>query len=422
MASLLSAVIAALSPALPGWTDNLRESSFRGVPFVVDAAGGKGGRRKVVHQFPLRDRPFIEDLGQEANQFRVTAWVAGDDYLQQSLDVLSALQDHDDAAIFVHPWRGEVRCQAGLLSYSENKARGGYCEFEIEFHVDGAGPASPVAQADTASQLLSGIGSALKVGLAAYQDASLIAQHPALLIPFAAGLLGLAASALTGLAPSLLTAVAGTAATIAASVADDAATATAVQTVFQAAATAAIAAATPADPTDDPVLGNPVTIVPGTDLTGGLAALATWGNNLPVPANAIQAAQQLLIQSLIQSNALIAVLTVYASIDWTSSNAAIAARQQAQAMLDAQTGLAAETGQDALYRALQAVGGQALNDLITRAQALPSIVPFSLRASQGALVLAQRWYRDASRADQLVALNDAPDPMFMPFAGQRFAA
>src|ERR1700761_157028 len=107
----MSGALLGISAGLAGltsWRNNLRPSSFRGVPFYVDDAAGSGGRRKGPHEFPPRATPHIEDLGQAANKYRVRAWVVGDNYLQESNDLISACQDYDTPAIFVNPWRGEI--------------------------------------------------------------------------------------------------------------------------------------------------------------------------------------------------------------------------------------------------------------------------------------------------------------------------
>lgn len=421
MSGALTAVLGAIS-ALTSWRNNLVPSSFRGVPFYVDNAGGSGGRRLVTHEYALRNAPSIEDLGKAANRYRVRAFVVGDDYLAESNDLLDALQEHDDAAIFVHPWRGPIMCRAGLISWHEDKDEGGYCAFDIEFAVDNGGLPSPTAQVDTASTLLAGVASMLQLGIAAYVTASVIASNPSALLPVMGGLLGGVTAALLGLPAAVIGGLTLAAAAIGADPGDDTATATAIQTVFQAAAQNAITAATPVDQPDDPILGISPLLAPAADPSGGLAALATWGNTLPVPADPTQAAQQGAVQALVQGQAVMAVLTVYASIDWPSSNAATAARAQVQSMIDAQLDLAADQGQDDLYRGWQAISGQAMQDLITRAQALPSLISYTNQASLPSLMLAYRWYQDADRADELDALNDVPDPMFMPFAGVRLSA
>jgi hypothetical protein len=414
--------LARLAADLTSWRNSLRPSSFRGVPFYVDEATGSGGRRKVVNEYPQREVPYIEDLGKLANKFRVRAFVVGDDYLANSDALIAACQDFDTAAILVHPWRGEIRCSAGLVSWTESKDKGGHCAIDIDFHVDPGGLPSPTSEVDTSSRLLASLGSLLQQGLAAYQAISLMVQYPQLLIGFAAGVLGSAAGSLLGLPGGIGDGLESAIALLAASPADDFATATAVQTVFQGAALNAIAAATPPDQPDDPVAGLSPLLTPAADPSGGLAVLTTWGNDLPLPMNPILAAQQGALVGLVQAQAVMAVLAVYASIDWPSSQAATAARVQVQTMLDAQIDLAAAQGQDDLYRGWQAVSALAMRDLIVRAQALPALVEFTTLASMPSLVLAYRWYQDGGRGDELDLLNDVPDPMFMPLAGVRLAA
>jgi hypothetical protein len=68
----------------------------------------------------------------------------------------------------------------------------------------------------------------------------------------------------------------------------------------------------------------------------------------------------------------VAVLAaVYAGIDWTSANAAVAARDQLAGLMEDRTAGAAAAGQDALYAAWQALESIALQDLAQRVQQLP---------------------------------------------------
>jgi prophage DNA circulation protein len=53
-------------------------------------------------------------------------------------------------------------------------------------------------------------------------------------------------------------------------------------------------------------------------------------------------------------------------------------------------------------------------DLATRGAALPASVQINTPAPQPSLVLAQRLYRDPTRADQLVVFADPVHPAFMP--------
>ncbi|KAL6953373.1 hypothetical protein U1Q18_052067 [Sarracenia purpurea var. burkii] len=53
--------------------------SFRGVPFGLYGHSIDTGRRVVVHEFPFRDTPYAEDLGQRARGFSLDMFVVGDD-------------------------------------------------------------------------------------------------------------------------------------------------------------------------------------------------------------------------------------------------------------------------------------------------------------------------------------------------------
>ena len=91
-------------------------------------------------------------------------------------------------------------------------------------------------------------------------------------------------------------------------------------------------------------------------------------------------------------------------------------------LLDARQLAAAAAGQDALFAAWQALGSVALQDLALRAQQLPQLIGYARPRPPVALALAHRLYQDATRASELVALNDAPQPLFMPIIGKAMAA
>ena len=51
-------------------TEQLQKASFRGVPFEVTSASLTAGRRTVVHEYPQRDKPYVEDLGRASRKLR----------------------------------------------------------------------------------------------------------------------------------------------------------------------------------------------------------------------------------------------------------------------------------------------------------------------------------------------------------------
>jgi prophage DNA circulation protein len=412
---------------LTGWRIFVRPASYRGVPFWTEVTEGQGGRRKVVHEFPQRDDPYIEDLGRCAKRHKIAAFVLGDGYMLLRDALISACQDYPDAATLVHPYLGELSCHAGALTYRESQQFGGSAIFDIEFIEDGAQP-SPISGSDTASALLGGLASLQQVLATAYQSVSLVAVDTAFVLTYATTLLQLASTMFVGLPASTVAPVGTLPAAIAATPSVDADTASAVQAAFSACVDAVVAAETaPIVVTDDPVLPTNPILAPPLDPSGGLAALASWGSTLAAPpgvgaVQGAQAQQQAAIVALVQGNAVAAVLAIYAQIDWPTVNDAEAARGQVVALLGAQADTAAAAGQDDLYRAWLAITGLAVQDLIQRVQGLPTQAPYAAPMVLPALTLAGLLYQDASRADELVAMNDVAHPLFMPIAGLRLSA
>jgi prophage DNA circulation protein len=85
-------------------------------------------------------------------------------------------------------------------------------------------------------------------------------------------------------------------------------------------------------------------------------------------------------------------------------------------LLDSLATEAADAGDDASYKVLRAGRAAVVTDLRNRSASLSRIATFKPGASLPALVLAQRYYRDPSRADQLVrqAKDQVVSPLFMP--------
>lgn len=100
------------------FSDQLQPASFRGIPFEVTASGLKIGRRTVVHEYPQKDQPFVEDLGRATRQITITAFVIGDDYIAQAQSLMAELEA-PGSGTFIHPWLGEM--EVTITSISELK-------------------------------------------------------------------------------------------------------------------------------------------------------------------------------------------------------------------------------------------------------------------------------------------------------------
>ena len=100
-------------------------ASFRGVTFFVEASDISAGRRVVTHQYPQRDEPFTEDLGRAARVFSLSAFVLGDDCIEQAQALRDAIEQPGPGTL-VHPEFGELQVIAqpgGSLSFDQARRR-----------------------------------------------------------------------------------------------------------------------------------------------------------------------------------------------------------------------------------------------------------------------------------------------------------
>ena len=99
--------------------DEIDRASFRGVPFYVNKITLAGGQKSVVHEFPLRDSRFVEQLGELPPSFTVDGFVAGEQGVspflptnyRQNVNALKAALTQPDEGVFVHPSLGDFTCR-----------------------------------------------------------------------------------------------------------------------------------------------------------------------------------------------------------------------------------------------------------------------------------------------------------------------
>lgn len=115
------------------WRSQLVDASFRGVPFFVDKATLSVGRRTVVHEFPGRATPLVEDLGRAPRRWQLEMVVIGDQYLARR-DALRLALERPGPGDLVLPTMGTVRAVVeGVSSISESVSEGGVCRVSATF-------------------------------------------------------------------------------------------------------------------------------------------------------------------------------------------------------------------------------------------------------------------------------------------------
>lgn len=116
------------------WRDRLLPASFRGVPFWVDQAKTPVGQKGQLHEYPQRDQPFFERLGQQAKIHDLTAFLVGADCLEQRDNLLKALEE--GSGELVHPWLGRMQVKVGECDMTQTRQDGGLVTFNLKFYPD----------------------------------------------------------------------------------------------------------------------------------------------------------------------------------------------------------------------------------------------------------------------------------------------
>lgn len=120
------------------WMRTWRRASYRGAEFWVDKDEVSTGRRLVVHQFPHRDTPYIEDMGREAGKVQVTAYVASDNALAESQKLYNACERGGAATLQLPEEKLKAQCESCQRAWDKDKQ--GFLAFSLTFWRDGTGP------------------------------------------------------------------------------------------------------------------------------------------------------------------------------------------------------------------------------------------------------------------------------------------
>lgn len=177
----------------PDWKDDLREGSFRGVPFKIRSHKFASGRHNVEHEFPSRDEGNTEDLGGRLPGYQMELYVLGDDYFDQRDALIKAL-DEEGSGELIHPYLGTKTVQVGQYSIQETVDEGRMCRFSVDF--TNAGVAKFPTEAtdafqsifDAADAILDAATAALEIGFSVINTPARVAQAAADLVDAAGDL------------------------------------------------------------------------------------------------------------------------------------------------------------------------------------------------------------------------------------------
>lgn len=122
------------------WLHTLWPASFKSVPFKVERDAEGAGRRIRIHEFPMRDDPYLEDLGELRREFDVLAYVASD-RADMEAAALIAVCAARGAGVLVLPAHGPITVRCLTADRRRDKDRHGYIAIMMRLVREGASSA-----------------------------------------------------------------------------------------------------------------------------------------------------------------------------------------------------------------------------------------------------------------------------------------
>lgn len=410
------------------WKSALRGASFRGVSFWVESDDAEYGRRLVVHEFPNRDAPFTEDMGEKAKHYHVNAYLAGDDVIGLKDDLVTACRKRGPGTL-VLPTDGSVTVRCKSCKRSHHLDRMGYIGFSLEFVESGFGlNAAPLelvaALVDVAA------GSAISQILTSFWSAYSGVQQVGWVVSSAAGYISAAAGAIDAVRSQVtmqpdagadvyqtLTALAGDSGDLARGGID--------RVGFGQAYMGTSPLSGPNDLGQrfvDAVTGIQTGATSEASALAALWQLVDYGRPDPLPASESRsevqdAANITAINGIIRRVALGAVAVAAAEADFGDRETAVMWRARVSEAYERE--LAGVAAGSPLAAALSDVRGKAAVAISQKMASLQPVITVEASAMAPAIVWAYRLTGDARGAGDLIARNRIRHPSYMP---TRFAS
>lgn len=467
--SLLTDIVQIAIDSNKTWQDSLNKASFRGVPFAVYGGDARFGRRLAIHEYPGRDRPYIEDMGRSTRSIRMTGFLVTDSLVYGGGNVL-AQRDALVAAVeryghgqLIHPTLGGLKVSVpnGGLSIVERWDMGRYFEISLTF-IEGGVRIFPTIKASPGSLLdklaaALGLSSVLDFARKVIGGVTAVINAVEGVIKFGKAIVGMVVGVIADFKMLVgrvmrdvrsITSLAGllvgdfgryangnlSSALIQSKKAKSSSTTMAdliaKNTASRAAVDVAMTTLTNAAVNLDAKSGDSFTTAvqavmaaivasvadPGSAITL-LAPLATYTPSAPTGSAVMgqaKAVAQAATGALIRRSALAAIAQVVVDYVPTSYDEAITTMNVVIGLIDAEVLVAGDDGDDETYTALVTLRQAVVQTFTTSGATLPTLETFTFRASMPALVMANRLYQDADRADELIQQANPIHPAFMP--------
>lgn len=387
----------------------LRPASFRGIPFQVESTELAAGRRTQLHEYPQRDKPYVEDLGRAARDLSFYGFVVGDDYVDQANALLGALEEPGPGTL-IHPWFGTLTVSLKDSARVSFDAALGQARFSMSFVEAGelefpssetsTQAASRIAASDLEQASVESFAS--QFSIEGFQDFVAAAANGNL-----GDMLGIVSSSEVGKVLGYANSLANTVSTAIALVSNPSALGWKIMGAFGLSGLATTVAAWSNIVRSLSRVGSSGKMdAPGVPVVYTPSRQQAYVNACAVNALGRQA----LIAQAVGSSSLVGTKVDSSAKPVISHADMIAVRNELIAVIDRES----LTASDPVYVALMKARAVVWKDLTTRARESARLTTLTPHEVTPALVLAYDYYEDAARDADIVARNGIRHPGFVP--------
>ena len=375
------------------WFDRIGDAvaTFRGIDIVLENTSQSPGRRVQVHEYPLRDQPYAEDLGLSKREWQIDGFLIGADYDLARQRLVEAAEQAG-AAELVHPYYGTHRVViVGGIRIRETTREGGIARVSFTVVRADDSPRLPALVQDTQSQLQRRVADAEKAVKADFEANF--------------NVLNLATDRVAAIEKSLqvaLRGIEGTVGDVTGPIAE------LIRKPAELGAQILESIASVVDLVNEPIRA-----------LGLYDDLFSAGDEPPITStlDPVPRQQQMAAiragNNLVRRAAVLQSARVAAATDWVAADDAITARDGITAGIERQL-VTEAIPSNQVYSNLTAVRAAVVRDLDQRGAQLPLLRSYTLNQPLPALVVAQKLYGDAYRADEIVRRNKIAHPGHVP--------
>lgn len=391
-----------MSTSIPPWEKKLQKASLRDVAIEVDDTDESGGRNTATHNWVDSQDVLTEDLGRKEDGYAVTAYLWGDNYLDQ-LDKLRKAVKEPGPCEYVDPVVGRLMVNVKSWHFQHRKKKRGWVDITLELVEHGKDTPEVVA-VDTAAEVGIQADETLP-WLASDFGNQFDASGPAFITDDALAMMGEATDLVGDLAGQIATIgrplgnlVRGISA-------------------FRGGLLNLIGSPGLLGGQLQGLLSQLFGLAgTGKSRYGAATSLSTFGSSwAPVaqttPNRVRQADNRTAVANLVRRTALVEAARASAQMDYPLREDAVAARTAITSAIAAET----RTASDDVKLPLRRLSAAVTRDLTVRGASLATLSEVTPGATMPALVLAHRYLGSARRSDELLARNpQIRNPLLVP--------